>query len=350
MTSSSNSKMRGDLNEDELAAVAEGSLRYTGDFGLDNARANQPMITHSIDELRGEVLPGHFGESALIITAGPSLHKQNPAKLIEEMGYHGPIIAVDAALSYCLRNSLVPDYVISVDPHHEFILRWFGDPDLGSRTKHEYYDYLARQELDPEFAEDHVARNARHMELVNRYGPEMKMVIATSVAPNVARRCLDAGMSLYWWNPLYDDWDAPNSYTRRAWEMNKLPCMVGGGNVATSAWVFAYSILGKKRIGLVGMDFSYAPGTSLRNTQRYPEMCDFFGEEDAAKGYIQIHNPYLNETWFTDPTYAWYRRSFLDMATQADCETYNCTEGGIIFGDNIKWTSLEEFLWASATI
>lgn len=336
--------MRSDLNEAELAAVAEGSLRYTGDFGLDNARGNQSMITHSIDELRGEKLVADSGLSALIITAGPSLHKQDPAKLISEMGFRGPIIAVDAALNYCLRNSLIPDYVVSVDPHHVYIMRWFGDPDLESRPKDDYFE---RQELDPELAKDHGAKNARHIELVNRYGAKMKMVIATSVAPNVARRCLDAGMTLYWWNPLYDDWDAPNSYTRRAWEMNKLPCMVGGGNVATSAWVFAHAILGRKRIGLVGMDFSYAPGTPLYNTQRYPEMCEFFGEKDAEKGYIQFHNPHLNETWFTDPTYAWYRRSFLDLAAQADCETYNCTEGGIIFGDNIRWTSLKEFLAAS---
>jgi len=333
--------MRCDLNESELAAVSEGSLIYTGDLGLENARNNQPMITHSIAELRGEILPADSGQSALIITAGPSLHKQNPAKLIKEMNYRGSIIAVDAALNYCLRNSLIPDYVVSVDPHHVYIMRWFGDPDLDSRPKDDYFE---RQELDPELAKDHCSKNARQIELVNQYGPQMKLVIATSVAPNVTRRCIDAGMSLYWWNPLYDDWDAPNSYTRRAWEMNGLPCMIGGGNVATSAWVFAHSILGKKNIGLVGMDFSYSPNTPFYNTQRYPEMCEYFGEKDVAKGYIEIYNPHLDETWFTDPTYAWYRRSFFDLVAQADCETHNCTEGGIIFGEGIHWTKLRNFL------
>lgn len=337
------SNMRDDLNESELAAVAEGSLRYTGDFGLDNARGNQTFIKNSIDLLRGEVLPPDSGDSALIITAGPSLHRQDPAKLIKESGYKGTLIAVDAALNYCLRNELIPDYVVSVDPHHVYIMRWFGDPEFDSRPKDDYFE---RQELDPELAKNQREKNTRQIELVNRYGPRMKMVIATSVSPNVTRRCLDAGMNLYWWNPLYDDWDAPNSYTRRAWEMNKLPCMVGGGNVATSAWIFAHAILGKKRVGLVGMDFGYAPGTPFYNTQRYHEMREFFGEKDIAKGYIQIHNPHLNETWFTDPTYAWYRRGFLDLAAEANCETHNCTEGGVIFGGNVRWTKLRDFLAA----
>ena len=52
--------------------------------------------------------------------------------------------------------------------------------------------------------------------------------------------------------------------------------------------------------------------------------------------------------FYTDPAYLWYCQSFLELAKDADCETYNCTEGGILFGDNIKFVPLAEFLGAQA--
>ena len=32
------------------------------------------------------------------------------------------------------------------------------------------------------------------------------------------------------------------------------------------------------------------------------------------------------------------------MAREADCETFNCTEGGILFGPGVTVTPLERFL------
>ena len=40
----------------------------------------------------------------------------------------------------------------------------------------------------------------------------------------------------------------------------------------------------------------------------------------------------------------WYRQVFLELAKEADCITYNCTEGGTLFGDPIIFTPLAEFL------
>ncbi len=39
-----------------------------------------------------------------------------------------------------------------------------------------------------------------------------------------------------------DDPTQTGSLTRRLYEMNKLPCMNTGGNVGTTAWIFANSI------------------------------------------------------------------------------------------------------------
>ena len=52
-------------------------------------------------------------------------------------------------------------------------------------------------------------------------------------------------MGLYWWNPMYDDYEAAESLSRRLHRMNGLPCINGGGNVGTAAWVLAHAVLGR---------------------------------------------------------------------------------------------------------
>ena len=152
-------------------------------------------------------------------------------------------------------------------------------------------------------------------------------------------------MGLYWWNPMYDDYEAAESLSRRLHRMNGLPCINGGGNVGTAAWVLAHAVLGKRRVGIVGMDLSYTPDTPYEKTQYYPELVELFGDgfKDA---FIHMENPTLGETWFTDPAYYWYREVFLQMAGEAGCETYNCTEGGLLFGPGIHSVPLEEFVHA----
>jgi hypothetical protein len=92
------------------------------------------------------------------------------------------------------------------------------------------------------------------------------------------------------------------------------------------------------------MDLGYAPGTPLGKTQYFKEIVELFGEDNAADAFINVPNPYTEEMWFTDPTYFWYRDMFLDMVRDADCTTYNCTQGGIVFGEGIEFISLDEFL------
>src|SRR5437667_142594 len=82
----------------------------------------------------------------------------------------------------------------------------------------------------------------------------------------------EAGMELYWWNPLYDDYDAPHSHSRRVQELTNVPCMVTGGNVGSSAFVFAAAVLRASKVALVGFDMSYAPGTPALNTQYYYQL------------------------------------------------------------------------------
>lgn len=310
------------------------------ELALENTELNHPYINHTVAELapKGDTRQGL--DSAIVISGGPSLHLKKSVSQILESNYHGPIICVDGALGHCLRNSLVPDYVLTVDPNRTRVVRWFGDPDLESPAAD---DYFRRQEMDPYLGSQEVARNKELIDLVNHHGPKIKAVIATSASAPVTSRCLEAGMELYWWNPVYDDFEAEDSITRRVFQKNKVPCMMAGGNVGTAAWVFAHAILGKQNVALVGMDFGYSPEIPPEKTQYGKELAELFGDS-WLDAFIDVHNPHLKQTWFTDPAYYWYRNIFLEMARKADCNTINCTEGGILFGKGIEFSSLHGFL------
>ncbi len=326
------------LNEEQLRLISDATLKKTASVGLKHARENASYIKKTIRDLRTEA--GLPGQAALVISAGPSLHKKKSLQTVSKAGFGGCVVAADGALGHCLRNNIIPDYVLTVDPDPHRIIRWFGDPRLSERPKD---DYFLRQDLEPALNSEEKARNRELIDLVNLQGPKIKLIISTSSSPELARRCMEAGMELYWWNPIYDDYEKEDSLTKQLFELNKAPCMVTGGNVGSSAWVFAHSILKRSTVVLVGMDFSYAPGTNVRNTQYYDILMEIIPDHPEA-GLIEVYNPYLKETWLTDPAYFWYTRNFLGMAPQAACKTYNCTEGGILFGEGVEFAGLAETL------
>jgi hypothetical protein len=320
--------------------IGRATFAKTAPVGVKNAERNLPYIEKSVADIAAPLGSGRASESALVISAGPSLHHRRSVATVRESGYKGTCIAVDGSLGHCLRNGVVPDYVITLDPHAERILRWFGNPHLATRVED---DYFRRQDLDPAFHHREHELNLELIELVNRHGPDLKLVVATCVDPAVAERCLDAGMELYWWNPIYDDYDDPQSITRQVFDLTGVPCMVTGGNCGTAAWVFAHAILGKRHVGLAGMDLGYRPGTPLLNTQYFYELREILGDK-VSDAYIPVHNPYVDEEWFTDPTYYWYRSCFLSLVRDAPCTTYNCTEGGTVFGEGVHVRPLSDFL------
>ena len=311
------------------------------DIALENTMANMPHLQKTIADLPKIDSDGKR-QSTIVIGAGPSLHRNKPIEELLASGFDGSVICADGAMPFCLRNGLVPDYVVTLDPHPTRIVRWFGDPDL---TEEEIAadDYYRRQDLDPHFLTDEMEKNEDAIKLIDQHAPRMKVIIAGCASQRVARRCINAGFDLYWWNPLYDDLNDPDSLTRKVYQMNKAPCMGTGGNTGSAAWVFANAVLGIKHIALIGMDLSYAPGTPLKRTQYYTELASLYGE-NVGEAYVDVLNPYTKETWITDPTYYWYRETLLEMAREADCFTYNCTQGGIVFGDGVNYMTLREFL------
>lgn len=330
--------MRKGFTKKQLQRISQATLNKCREMGLKHARENIPYIKNTILDLKNKAAGGV--ESAIVFSAGPSLHIKDPAGHILKSGYKGSIICADGALYYCLRKGIVPDYVVSVDPHPHRIIRFFGDPEL-KRSSDD--DYFRRQDLDPALNKDEVRRNEEIIGLINKFGKRIKVLLSTSVTPRIARRCMEAGMSVYWWNPIYDDYDSEGSLTRQIYDMNKVPCMATGGNGGASAWVFTASVLEAKNIALVGMDFSYSPDTPLIKTQYYYEMKEIFNGK-PENGFVKVYNPYLKETWYTDPAYYWYRENFLKLAKLTGSVTYNCTEGGILFGPGVKFVKLRHFL------
>lgn len=313
-----------------------------GEMALANIARNAKLKTvgHSLGGLRdfdiGE------GNSAIVIAAGPSLRRFDPIRIVKERNYRGAIVATESAIAYCLRARVIPHLVVSVDPHPKRIVRWFGDPML-SKSAVDDDDYYRRQDMDPAFA-DEIRNNREVMDLLAKYGKSMRIALSTSASEAVVQRVIDIGMEIFWWNPMLDDSDKSNSLTRKAWELNGYPCVNAGGNVGTACWMMADAVLGKKHVAVTGMDFGYYDGTPYTSTQYYYDALALVGEEELPSLFPRMFNPHTNTWFFTDPAYLWYREVFLEMVADAGCVTYNCTGGGILFGEGIIHSSLEDFL------
>ncbi|NQV57935.1 MAG: motility associated factor glycosyltransferase family protein [Rhodospirillales bacterium] len=334
--------VNGELTLKLLPHMSEMTHNRFGQLWLENAEANARHLGQgqSIERLRNA--PLKEGDSAVVIAAGPSLKRHDPGRKIVDTGYRGTLIATDSAMAYCLRNGLVPDLVVTLDPHATRIVRWFGDPSLTEENLRQD-DYFKRQDQDDAFA-DELRANDEMLELLSRHGKNMRIALSTSASQAVVNRAIETGMQIYWWNPMFDDPDKPGSASAKLQAQNGMPCINAGGNVGTACWMMADVVLAKKHVALVGVDFSYYDGTPYKNTQYYKEAVNLVGQENLDSLFVRIFNPHLGEWFYTDPAYFWYREAFLELVQDADCKTYNCTEGGILFGDNIEVVRFDEFL------
>ncbi len=322
--------------------MGELTLNRFGSEIMANARRNSELVGtfgQSLSALRGESL--NKADSAIVIAAGPSVKRFDPIKQVIAAGYKGAVIATESAINYCLTNGVVPDLIVTLDPHATRIVRWFGDPDLSDQRIGDD-DYYRRQDMDPAFA-DEKRNNEILLELVNAHGGEMRIALSTSTSAAVVDRVLQTGMEIYWWNPMMDDPDR-DGLSRELQALNGLPCVNAGGNVGSACWMMADAVLNKNRVALTGMDFSYYEGTSYVNTQYYHDAVNLVGAENLDDIFMPVHNPHIDTWFYTDPAYMWYRECFLEMVGEAECQTYNCTEGGILFGPDIEFVPLAQFL------
>ena len=327
----------------EMARLTDARI---GTAALANARANSSALEYgrSIAELRGE----SFGKPrrAVIVAAGPSLHRTRSLERLADAGFDGIVIATDSAVLRCLRHGIVPDLIVTVDPHDGSIVRWFGDPEL-DRQALAADDYFRRQDMDDLF-HDEERTNRELLRLMEQYGPRLRIAMSTSAGPRVVQRARDCGMRIYWFNPMLDEPADPAGRSRELMALNRLPCINCGGNVGSACWMIADAVLEVAEVALLGIDFSYYDGTPYLNTQYYHEAIDLVGEDNIAALFVRMFNPHVGAWFYTDPAYLWFREVFLEMARDASATIWNCTEGGILFGDDIRCAPIEEFVRAGA--
>lgn len=295
-------------------------------------------IKHLVPESKS---PPPLG-TAIVIGRGPSVFKLGHLEMLAESDYKGVIIATDGMLYECLKRGIVPDYVLSVDGNRKLIVRWYGDPNF--------------DEHFPEATEEERRKNEECIELVNEHGKEIKALLITCVAHNVVERCKDAGVEIYWFNPIFDDYRRIESFSRIQRLMtvsdvnpNGVPGMVAGGNAGACAWVFAHTIL--KRIPvLIGIDFGYPEGTPLEETCYYDGMME--SAKDVNKilpAYTEVYNPFFKVKVLTDIVFLYYKKAFLDMCltTEPWVKTIQCSPGAL-FSENplhkIECMGFDEFL------
>jgi len=330
------------MNFDSLIdKITEIGVNWHGESILDNSRNNLPFINKSIKELPDPV--GEKKGSAIVISAGPSLHYNDTLKKISQANYEGSIISIDGSYVKCLKAGLIPDYVLTLDPHPTRMVRWFGDPLFEKNMEGD--DYFSRQDLDIDFRENSIRQNNENIELVNKYASKTRLIIASTSPANMVARAIEAGFDMFWWMPLVDDPTKQYSLTKKMHAITKLPALNTGGNVGTAAWVFAQFWLNVPRVSVVGMDLGYKQDTPYEMTQTYPELVDMLGKENVTSSIFPEHvYPQTGEVYYSDPTYTWYKNNILDLIKNSGVVLNNCTEGGTFYGEGVNCISLEEFL------
>lgn len=261
--------------------------------------------------------------SAVVIGRGPSVFKKNHLRTLAESDYRGTVICTDGALIDALKAGVVPEkyrnfLVVTVDGNKEKIVRW--------------YDNL----------------------LVDEHGKGIKAVLSTNVARNVYERCEKAGIEVYWFHPLFDDYRSNESFSRLMTLMTTtkehgrgIPKVACGGNTGATSWVISHALLRHSPTCLIGLDMGYPEGTPLEQTHY------FSGMMEAAKGDVQaVRSTYREavnpsgEKAVADLVFWHYREAFLEMVRDVNPKfrTINATGGGTLFGDGVEWMKFEDFL------
>ena len=153
MKSPSNPVKTGSLVQNLVSQMNQITLNRIGQMTLENARINQVYTDRgkSLAELRNQQIGQ--GESAIIMASGPSNKQHDPIVPIKSSGFKGALVIPESAMRYLLSNGVIPDLIVTVDPHPTRMIRWFGNPHLTEESlKND--DYYCRQDMDESFANE----------------------------------------------------------------------------------------------------------------------------------------------------------------------------------------------------
>ena len=261
--------------------------------------------------------------SAIVIGRGPSIAQHDHLKRLAESDYKGTIVCCDGALKTVLNADITPDkfknfFVVTVDAQDSI---------------KDFYD-------DPKIAE---------------FGNKIKGIFSTTVSPLTLGVAQKAGLQIFWLHALFDYGKGKTSFNNIAGIMTRsknhtkgLPAIQTGGNVGTSAWVVAWSILKCSPVALLGIDHGYPADTPWETIDKYhklPEGIDK-NSELFKKAYPTIYNPEFDCHCLQDPVFQYYSNALKEFIPLAPkwVKTINATEGGAIFGKGIECVSFRNFL------
>ena len=244
----------------------------------------------SIADLRGK----YSNKIGLVVGSGPSLRKKDQSKYIKLHRKKFFLIACDGALYYLLNKGIVPDLVVTLDPHPTRIARWFGDKTLNLKTIQKD-NYFRRQDLEIKF-QNELKSNREMIKLFDKHAYKIKIAICTSSSKLVVQRLLKSRAKMFWWDPFLDDLKKKNSLSKKIFKMNKLPLINTGGNVGSASWMIADQVFRFNKIVLLGMDYSYYIDTPISSTQYYDAIEKVTKDKiEMRKFYKKIVNPHMKK-------------------------------------------------------
>lgn len=242
----------------------------------------------------------------LVIGAGPSfdenLDKLKPGKMKK---YN--LIVADRVLIPLLENNIIPDYVILLDSDKIF------------------YEFI-------------------NHELVQKNASNLKFIVNSVVHPKVLNKLLfELHSNTCLFNMIVDDYRSINSITRFMHHLTSVPSFLTGSCSGTACVQIA-KLFNPKRIGFIGIDFSYPSDIDIKTTQYYHIFeKEYDCDPKALFKNIVIENS--NVQVISDPIFQFYSDELKEYLESDDGITfYNLSNTSILSGKNIKRMSIEEFL------
>ena len=262
-------------------------------------------------------------KTGLVIGRGPSVIKNNHLEMLSSRGFDGTIICTDSALKTCLTSGITPEkfkrfYVVSIDTN-DYVNKFYQGA------------------------------------IVKRFGKKIKCLLSTTVHPSTYRDAKKSGMEVFWFHTLFDYNKGKSSFNYISGIIAKsknhekgLPAIQTGGNVGTSSWIIAWSILKLSTVGLIGIDHGYTNDMSwesISNQHKIPERIDR-NSKAFKKAYPTVYNPDFKTYCKQDPLFVYYSNALKEFIPKAPdwVKTINATEGGAIFGKGIQCMKFRNFL------
>jgi hypothetical protein len=221
---------------------------------------------------------------AIVIGAGSTIYDKNHLETLSNSNFDGYVLPCDRILKYAIHHGVTP------------------------QKFPRYYTCIINNLVEPS-SRWHIMNEFFNSETIKLYAKNIKCFLSTQVHSKQREYLIDMGMTIAGY---YNQNEKRNSGTFSdncpLWEFDDC------GHVCMALWNFAKYQLHCSKIALLGVDLSH----SEHDTKFY-------------NGSVPSWNNQLT-------------RTLKLLEETKDVQTYNCTGGGRVYGNNIIGSTLKEFL------